>query len=207
MNKSLQMYMQVKKVKSYVDLLRTNLAFSSSIKCMSYGQKQSNLENFFLQRSISLMAKKCLWSDLTFTSQVRRPILPYAQQASRIRKKKKVKKRRERRVPSIPVCSLLMIMVNCAFSWIHKEASKAKGEHDPNFPSSVLLAFLLQTSASCSLQWYARAIVARWLPSAAWRCATAAFSLHVWISSRNAIVSGDLLPFSPGLHPYLGAVC
>ena len=29
--------------------------------------------------------------------------------------------------------------------------------------------------------------------------------LHVWISSRNAIVSGDLLPFSPGLHPYLGA--
>ena len=53
-------------------------------------------------------------------------------------------------------------MVNCAFSWIHKEASKAKGEHDPNFPSSVLLAFLLQTSASCSLQWYARrAIVAR----------------------------------------------
>ena len=151
------------------------------------------------------MAKKCLWSDLTFTSQVRHPILPYAQQASRIRKKKKVKKRR---VPSIPVCSLLMIMVNCAFSWIHKEASKAKGEHDPNFPSSVLLAFLLQTSASCSLQWYAwRAIVARWqFPSAAWRCATAAFSLHVWISSRNAIVSGDLLPFSPGLHPYLGAV-
>ena len=64
---------------------------------------------------------------------------------------------------------MLMIMVNCAFSWIHKEASKAKGEHDPNFPSSVLLAFLLQTSASCSLQWYARAIVARWLPSAAWR--------------------------------------
>ena len=106
---------------------------------------------------------------MTFTSQVRCPILPYAQQASRIRKKKKVKKRRERRVPSIPVCSLLMIMVNCAFSWIHKEASKAKGEHDPNFPSSVLLAFLLQTSASCSLQWYARAIVARWLPSAAWR--------------------------------------
>ena len=49
----------------------------------------------FLQRSISLMAKKCLWSDLTFTSQVRRPILPYAQQASRIRKKKKVKKRKK----------------------------------------------------------------------------------------------------------------
>ena len=113
----------------------------------------------FLQRSISLMAKKCLWSDLTFTSQVRRPILPYAQQASRIRKKEKSKKK-VRRVPRIPVCSLLMIMVNCAFSWIHKEASKAKGEHDPNFPSSVLLAFLLQTSASCSLQWYARAIVA-----------------------------------------------
>ena len=38
----------------------------------------------------------------------------------------------------------------CFLSSAHKEASKAKGEHDPNFPSSVLLAFLLQTSASAA---------------------------------------------------------
>ena len=47
-----------------------------------------------------------------------------------------------------------MIMVNCAFSWFTKEASKAKGEHDPNIPSSVLLAFLLQTSSASCFQWY-----------------------------------------------------
>ena len=46
MNTSLQTYMQVKKVKSDDNLLRTKLVFSSSIKCLSYGPKESNLENF-----------------------------------------------------------------------------------------------------------------------------------------------------------------
>ena len=75
----------------------------------------------------------------------------------------------QKRVPSIHVLQFADDNGELCFLLVHKEASKAKGEHDPNFPSSVLLAFLLQTSASCSLQWYARAIVARWLPSAAWR--------------------------------------
>ena len=35
-----------KKVKSDGNLLRTKLAFSSLFKCMSYGPKESNLENF-----------------------------------------------------------------------------------------------------------------------------------------------------------------
>ena len=89
-----------KKVKSDGNLRRTKLAFSSLFQMHVIWPKGKYVTwKTFLQRSISLMAKKCLWSDLTFTSQVRRPILPYAQQASRIRKKKKVKKKKRKKSP------------------------------------------------------------------------------------------------------------
>ena len=56
----------------------------------------------------------------------------------------------QRGVPSIHVLQFADDNGELCFLLVHKEASKAKGEHDPNFPSSVLLAFLLQTSSSAS---------------------------------------------------------
>ena len=60
----------------------------------------------------------------------------------------------QKRVPSIHVLQFADDNGELCFLLVHKEASKAKGEHDPNFPSSVLLAFLLQTSSASCFQWY-----------------------------------------------------
>ena len=59
----------------------------------------------------------------------------------------------QKRVPSIHVLQFADDNGELCFLLVHKEASKAKGEHDPNFPSSVLLAFLLQTSSASCFQW------------------------------------------------------
>ena len=79
----------------------------------------------------------------------------------------------QKRVPSIHVLQFADDNGELCFLLVHKEASKAKGEHDPNFPSSVLLAFLLQTSSASCFQWYVC------VPHAALATAAAAFSLHV----------------------------